>query len=146
MQRRTFLLQLRFDDFLCIVPGAARVGHEDRLEQAEQRNRDQVADEEVRLEESERQRGKEHGQEDVKHALLRILGADFDHLLRIRDGSLGGAFELDVRLNELHRAVGARGDGLGRCAGEPVNHRAAGDQAEQERRIKNGKKPQQVRF
>jgi hypothetical protein len=44
------LLQLDLDDLLRVVPGAAGVGHEDRLEQAEERDRDQVADEEVRLE------------------------------------------------------------------------------------------------
>ena len=45
------------------------------------------------------------------------------------------AFELDVRLDELDRAVGAGRHGLRRRAGEPVDHRAAGDQAEQERRV-----------
>ena len=45
------------------------------------------------------------------------------------------ALELDVRLDELDRAVGAGGHRLGRGAGEPVDHRAAGDEAEQERRV-----------
>ena len=51
-----FCLQLDLDDLLGVVPGAAGVGHEDGLEQAEERDRDQVADEEVRLEEGEGQR------------------------------------------------------------------------------------------
>ena len=44
-------------------------------------------------------------------------------------------FELDVRLDELDRPVRAGGDRLRRRAGEPVDHRAAGDQPEQERRV-----------
>ena len=46
-----------------------------------------------------------------------------------------GAFQLDVLLDEFHGAVGAGGDGLGAGAGEPVDDRAAGDQAQQERRV-----------
>ena len=53
VERRALLLQLDLDDLLGVVPGAAGVGHEDRLEEAEERDRDQVADEEVRLEERE---------------------------------------------------------------------------------------------
>ena len=45
--------------------------------------------------------------------------------------------ELDVLLDELDRAVGAGGDRLHRGAGEPVDHRAAGDEAEQERRVQH---------
>ena len=51
--------------------------------------------------------------------------------------ALVGALEVDVRLDELDRAVGAGGDGLRGRAGEPVDHRAAGDQAEQERRVQD---------
>jgi hypothetical protein len=58
VQRRALLLQLDLDDLLGVVPGAAGVGHEDRLVEAEERDRDQVADEEVRLEEGEREREK----------------------------------------------------------------------------------------
>ena len=43
-------------------------------------------------------------------------------LLSSTDG-LFDAFELDVGLDELDRAVGAGGDGLRRGAGEPVDHR-----------------------
>jgi hypothetical protein len=49
-----------------------------------------------------------------------------------------GALEIDVPLDELHRAVGAGGDRLRAGAGEPVDHRAAGDQAQQERRVHQG--------
>ena len=55
------------------------------------------------------------------------------------------AFELDVRLDELDRAVGAGGHGLHRSAGEPVDHRAAGDQAEQERRVEKTRVCRQLR-
>ena len=99
------------------------------------RDGNQVADEEERLDEGERQRDEEHREEDVEHALLRVLGADLDHLLAVRDRRLLHAFELDVGLDELHRAVGAGGDRLGGGAGEPVDHGAAGDQAQQERRM-----------
>ena len=47
------------------------------------------------------------------------------------------ALELDVGLDELDRAVGAGGHRLHRGAGEPVDHRAAGDEAEQERRVQD---------
>ena len=45
--------------------------------------------------------------------------------------------EPDVRLDELDRAVGAGRHRLRRGAGEPVDHRAAGDQPEQERRVQD---------
>jgi hypothetical protein len=50
---------------------------------------------------------KKDGQEDVEHALLRVLGADLDDFLGVLDRRLGRPFELDVPLDELHRAVGA---------------------------------------
>ena len=129
------MLQLDFDDFLGVVPGAAGVGHEDGLVQAEDGDREQVADEEERLDEGEGERGEEDGDEDVEHALLRVLGADFDDLLAVGDAGGGCAVELDVGLDEFDRAVGAGGDGLRGGAGEPVDHGAAGDQAEDERRV-----------
>ncbi len=79
----------------------------------------------------------EDREEDVEHALLRVLRADLDDLLAVLDRGLLGAFELDVRLDELDRAVGAGGDGLHGGAGEPVDDRAAGDEAEQERRVEH---------
>jgi hypothetical protein len=86
---------------------------------------------------AKRQRREEHAEEDVEHAALRVDGADLDDLLAVFDRRLGRAFELDVRLDELHRAVRAGGHGLHRRAGEPVDHRAAGDQAEQEGRMQD---------
>src|SRR5712675_2368766 len=55
VQRRAFLLQLGLDDLLGVVPCPPRIRHEDGLVETEQRDRDQVADEEVRLEERERE-------------------------------------------------------------------------------------------
>jgi hypothetical protein len=51
-------LELDLDDLLGVVPRAARVGHEDRLVQAEDAMADQVADEEERLDEREGEREK----------------------------------------------------------------------------------------
>ena len=81
----------------------------------------------------------EHGDENIQHPFLRVLGADLDHFLAVGDGGLLHAFELDVGFDELDRAVSAGGHGLRGCAGEPVNHRAAGDQAEEERRVQQRK-------
>ena len=83
MQRRPFLFHVDLYDLLRVVPGAAGIGHEDGLVQAEDRNRDQVADKEERLHERERKRGEEDGEKDVEHSLLRVLGADFHHLLAV---------------------------------------------------------------
>ena len=47
------------------------------------------------------------------------------------------AFQLDVLLDELHGMICAGRYGLRRCAREPVDNRAAGHQAEQERRVQN---------
>src|SRR5579863_2155179 len=74
--RSIFLLQLDLDDFLRVVPCAAGVGHEDGLVQAENRDGNQVADEEERFDERERQRGEKYRDEDVQHAHLRVFRAD----------------------------------------------------------------------
>src|SRR4029078_11053543 len=76
----------------------------------------------------------EDHEEDVQHAFLGVLRADRDDLLRVLDRRLLAAVKLDVGLDELDRAVGAGGDRLSGGAGEPVDHRAADDQAEKERR------------
>ena len=55
------------------------------------------------------------------------------------------AVELDVRLDELDRAIRAGRHRLRRRAGEPVDDRAAGDQAEQERRVQQRQLRHQVR-
>ncbi len=77
----------------------------------------------------------EDDEEDVEHPLLRVRRADLDDLLAVGDRRLLDALELDVRLDELDGAVGARGHGLHARAREPVDDRAAGDEAEQERRV-----------
>ena len=41
-------------------------------------------------------------------------------------------------LDEFHRAICAGGDRLHGCAGEPINHRAAGNQTQQEGRVEDG--------
>jgi hypothetical protein len=88
--------------------------------------------------EGEGERREEDAEEDVEHALLRVLRADLDDLLGCpRRDALVDALELDVRLDELDRAVRAGGDGLRRRAREPVDHRAARDEAEQEGRVED---------
>ena len=53
-------------------------------------------------------------EEDVEHPLLGVLGADLHDLLACprRDAFVDAVVELDVRLDELDRAVGAGGDRL----------------------------------
>src|SRR5262249_57810136 len=70
------LLELDLDDLLRVVPGAAGVGHEDRLIETEDRDRDEVADEEVRLEAGERQQRGENDEEDVEQAAVRVERAE----------------------------------------------------------------------
>ena len=71
----------------------------------------------------------EDDDEDVAHAFLRIDGADVDDFLAVVDRR-GVPVELDVFLDVDDRAIGAGDDGLRARAGEPVNHRAAHEQAE----------------
>src|SRR5207302_955419 len=115
------LLELDFNDLLGVVPSAAGVGHEDGLVQAEDGDGEKVADEEERLDESEGQRGEEYGDEDVQHALLRVLGANLDDLFAVGDAGGSSSFELNVGLDEFDRAVRAGGHRLRARAGEPVN-------------------------
>ena len=70
------LAQVGLDDLLGVVPRAAGVGHEDGLEQAEEGDADQVADEEVGVEERQGQGEAEDHDEDVDHAVLGVLRAD----------------------------------------------------------------------
>src|SRR5207344_2329792 len=92
-------------------------------------------DEKVRLEESKRQRREEHGEEDVEHPALRVLGADLDHLLAVFDRCLLDTLKLYVGLDELDSTVRAGGHGLHRSACEPVDDCASSDQAEEKRRV-----------
>ena len=81
MQLGALFLQIDLNQLLGIVPGAAGVGHRDRLEQAEHGNGNEVSNEEVRVEEREGERDRHERDEDVPHAALGILGADADHRL-----------------------------------------------------------------
>src|SRR5208283_1324719 len=51
VQVGAFLAKLHFHDLLGVVPRAARVRHENRLEQSEERNGHEITDEEIRIEE-----------------------------------------------------------------------------------------------
>ncbi len=132
MKRRAFLFEIDLDNLLGVVPGAAGVGHKDSLIKAEHRDRDQVANKEERLEKSKSQGRKEDGQKNIEHAFLRILGADFHDFLAVLDRRFFHAFQLDVGLDELNRAIGPGRHRLNRCAGKPVNNGATGNQAEHE--------------
>src|SRR5260370_32617621 len=136
VQRRPLLFQLDFNDFFGIVPGAAGVGHKNGLIQAEDGDGEKIADEEERFDESKRQRSEKHGNENVQHAFLRVLGANFNDLLAVGDAGGSGTFELDVGFDEFDRAVGSGGYSLRARAGEPVNHGATSDQAENKGRVK----------
>ena len=107
MQRRSFLLQFGLHDLLGVVPRAAGIRHEDGLIEAEDRDGNQIADEEVRLNEGKGQRDEKDGKENVEHPFLRVLRADLDHFFAVGDGGLLDALEPDIRLDELDRAVGA---------------------------------------
>ncbi len=137
MQFGALLAEVHFDDFLGVVPRASGVGHEDGLEQTEERDANQVTDEEIRVEERQREREAEHHDEDVPHALLRIDGADADDFLAVLFRG-GGGVEFYVLLDIDHRAIRAGDDRLAGSAGEPVNHRAAHDEAKDDLRLHDG--------
>src|SRR5437867_12294061 len=102
MQRGALFLQLHLDDLLRVVPRASGVGHEDGLVKAEDGDGNQITDEEERLETREGEGGEEDGDEDVEHALLRVLRADGHYLLRVFDRRLFRAgVEADVALDEF---------------------------------------------
>ena len=113
MQRRSFLLQIYFDNFLGIVPGAACVGHKDSLVQAEDRDGDQISNEVKRLNKSKCQRCKKDRKKDIEHALLRILRAYLHNLLAVGNRGFLDPFKPNVGFDELDRAVGAGGHSLG---------------------------------
>src|SRR5258706_8008668 len=135
MQRSSLLLEIDFNDLLCVVPGAAGISHEDRLVQTKDRNRDQISNEVERLNESEGQSGKKDGEKNVEHAFLRVLGTNLHALLAVSNRCLLHALEPDVRLDELDRTVGSGGQGLCGSASEPVNHRASADQTQHKWRV-----------
>ena len=90
---------------------------------------DEVADEEIGIEKRQREGEAEDHHEDVDHPALGVLRADLDDLLGVADGR-GGGVEAHVTFDVDHRAVGAGDDGLHRGAGEPIDDRAAHEQAQ----------------
>ena len=133
MERRAFHFQIHFDDFFGVVPRAAGVGHEDGLKQTEERDGDEVADEEIRIQKRQAEREAKDDDEDVDQAFLCVAGADGNDALAVLEG--GGFFvQPDVFLDEDDGAIGAGDDGLRARAGEPVDHRAAHEQAENDLR------------
>src|SRR5438105_280438 len=87
VQRSAFLLQFDFNNFFGVVPGATSVGHKDGLIEPKDRDRDQVPNKIKRLNECKCQGGEKDGQENIKHALLRVLSADFNYLLTVGNRS-----------------------------------------------------------
>ena len=132
MQGRAFLLKFGFDDLLGVIPRGSSIGHEDCLVETEDRNRNQIANKKERFHKGKGQGPEEDGEEDVEHSLLRVLGADLNHFLAVSNGGLLRALQFDVGLDELDRAIGARGNGLRGCACEPVDHCATGYQSQKE--------------
>ena len=106
MKCRALLFKINFNHTSSRCPSAARIGHEDSLIEAKHGNRNQVADEKNGSTKANA-RWKEDGQEDIKHALLRILRANLDDLLTVFHRSFLNAFEPDVCFDELHRAISA---------------------------------------
>src|SRR5581483_5177951 len=94
----------------------------------------EIADEEVRIEERQREGEAEDHDEDVPHAFLRVFGADADDFLAVLVGR-GGGIEVHIVLDVNHGAIGAGYDRLGRSAGEPIDDAAAHDQPEDHFRL-----------
>src|SRR5437763_14771090 len=115
MQFGAFLLQLDFHNLLSVIPGGARIGHENSLEEAKHGYGDEIADEEKGLDESEGKCREENRYENIQHAFLRVLCAYSHDLLAIGNRSSGRAFELDIGLDEFHGAISASGHGLRGC-------------------------------
>lgn len=142
MQRCVLFTQSYFDDFLGVVPRAAGIGHKDRLIQAEDRDRDQISDEEELAHTGERERNEKHCQENIEHSALGVFRANSNDPFAVFDRCAGGvAIQLDVRLDEFDRAIGAGNDGLRRGARKPINHCAASNQAQQKRRVQQRQVP-----
>src|SRR6185503_7062272 len=133
------LLQINFDHFLGVVPSSSSVCHKDGLIKSENRNRNQIANEKERLEESKSQGRKEHAQENIEHAFLRVLSADFDYLLTVRHRSFFDAFQFDVGFDEFNRSVSAGGNRLNRRAREPIDNRPTHNQPQHKGRVQQRK-------
>ena len=129
MKLSALFTEIHFDDFLGVVPRAAGIGHENGLKQTEESDADEVADEEVSIEEGQRQGKAEHDDENVPHPLLGINGADADDFLAVLLRGRGGR-EVHVFLDVNHRAIRAGNHRLAGGPGEPVNDRATHNQAQ----------------
>ena len=112
MKRRSLFLQFHLNDFLGIIPGSSGIRHKDGLVKPKECNGNQVADEEERLDKSKSQCREKYRHEDIKHPFLCIPGADLHDLFAVAHRSFFNAFEFNVGLNELDRAIGAGADGL----------------------------------
>ena len=134
VQRGVLLLQVHLDDLLGVIPAAAGIGHENRLEEAEEGDGDEITDEEVGVEEGEPQGHEEDHDEDVDHPLLGIDRTDLDDLLAVLDGGFI-LVQFDMILDVDDRLIGTRHDGLDGGAGEPVDHAAAHEQAQDDLRL-----------
>ena len=134
MERGVFLLQIDFDDLLGVIPATAGIGHEDSLEETEEGDPDEVADEEVGIDEGQGQGHEEDDDEDVDHPLLGVNGTDLDDFLTVFYRCFR-LVEIDIFLNVNDGPVGARYNGLDRGAGEPVDHAAAHEEAEDNFRL-----------
>lgn len=107
------------------------------MEQPADGDADQEPDEEELVNERRGERDEENRQEDVEHARLGELGADRDDFLAVLDVGPFDAFQLDVLLDELDGAVGPGDDRLHTGPAEPVDHRHAADDAQQERGVQD---------
>ncbi len=127
-------LEIDLDDLLGVIPATAGIGHEDSLEEPEERDPDQIADEEVGIEEGQTQGHEEDDDEDVDHPLLGIDRTDPDDFLAVLDGGLR-LVEVDIVLDVDDGPVGTRNNGLDRGAGEPVDHATAHEETEDDLRL-----------
>ena len=134
VKRRALFLQVDFNDLLRVVPCAAGVCHVDGLEEAEAGDGNQIRHKEVGVQQREGERHEQDRDKDVPHALLRILGADLHNRLGILDIGFG-LVQVHVLLDKLDRPVRTGGHRLHGGAGKPEDHRAAADQAENDRRV-----------
>ena len=136
MEISALLAEIHLDYFLGVVPGAARIGHENSLEQPEECDPNQIADEEIRIKERQGQREAEDHDEDVPHPFLGIFSADAHHLFAVLVRRRLGV-EPHIFLDINHRAIRAGHHRLARRPREPVNHRATHDQAKDNFRLHN---------
>ena len=112
MQRRAFFFQVNLNHFFGIIPSAAGIGHIQSLEQTKGCDRNQIAGKQIRIETGKSNGKAENDHKDVKHPLLRIDSADFNHFLGIFDRSGLVGVEFDMLFDVGNRTVGAGRNGL----------------------------------